>query len=160
MDLRDTVTLFFRPFRPYTYHCASLARALSDHVTGSEFPTRVRLEYAAKLSSVVHSAAFARKQPLDELFVTKYMTHLDHLLHLFAVLESRIAMVLSPAATSAHALPAPFEAERQFISELCFLSFEGMTRLTRDPRSHHQCALVSTLYRWLGAACPFRSSST
>ncbi|GAA5837930.1 hypothetical protein JCM3766R1_001522 [Sporobolomyces carnicolor] len=97
VDLRDTVTLFFRPFRPYTYHCASLARALSDHVTGT----------------------FARKQPLDELFVTKYMTHLDHLLHLFAVLESRIAMVLSPAATSAHALPAPFEAERQFIMRAC-----------------------------------------
>jgi len=36
VDLRDTVTLFFRPFRPYTYHCASLARALSDNVTGSE----------------------------------------------------------------------------------------------------------------------------
>ncbi|GAA5878716.1 hypothetical protein JCM16303_007156 [Sporobolomyces ruberrimus] len=97
VDLRDTVTLFFRPFRPYTYHCASLARALSDNVTGT----------------------FARKQPLDELFVTKYMTHLDHLLHLFAVLESRIAMVLSPAATSAHALPAPFEAERQFIMRAC-----------------------------------------
>ncbi|GAA6012319.1 hypothetical protein JCM11491_007091 [Sporobolomyces phaffii] len=97
VDLRDTVTLFFRPFRPYTYHCATLARALSDNVTGT----------------------FARKQPLDELFVTKYMTHLDHLLHLFAVLESRIAMVLSPAATSAHALPAPFEAERQFIMRAC-----------------------------------------
>lgn len=37
VDLRDTVTLFFRPFRPYTYHCASLARALSDNVTGSTF---------------------------------------------------------------------------------------------------------------------------
>ncbi|GAA5940190.1 Zn(II)2Cys6 transcription factor domain-containing protein [Sporobolomyces koalae] len=97
VDLRDTVTLFFRPFRPYTYHCASLARSLSDNVTGT----------------------FARKQPLDELFVTKYLTHLDHLLHLFAVLESRIAMVLSPAATSAHALPAPFEAERQFIMRAC-----------------------------------------
>ena len=36
VDLRDTVTLFFRPFRPYTYHCASLARSLSDNVTGSE----------------------------------------------------------------------------------------------------------------------------
>ena len=49
--------------------------------------------------------------------MAKYLTHLDHLLHLFAVLESRIAMVLSPAATSAHALPAPFEQERQFISK-------------------------------------------
>ncbi|GAA5819949.1 hypothetical protein JCM10212_001557 [Sporobolomyces blumeae] len=97
VDLRDTVTLFFRPFRPYTYHCASLARSLSDNVTGT----------------------FARRQPLDELFVAKYLTHLDHLLHLFAVLEARIALVLSPAATSAHALPAPFEQERQFIMRAC-----------------------------------------
>ncbi|GAA5894986.1 hypothetical protein JCM5296_000931 [Sporobolomyces johnsonii] len=97
VDVRDSVTLFFRPMRPYTYHCARLARECSDHITGTH----------------------ARRQPLDELYVAKYLTQLDHLLHLFAILESRIAFVLSPAATSAHALPAPFEQERQFIMRAC-----------------------------------------
>ncbi|GAA5834363.1 hypothetical protein JCM11251_007969 [Rhodosporidiobolus azoricus] len=97
VDVRDSITLFFRPMRPYTYHCARLARECSEQLTGT----------------------FARRQPLNEHYLTKYLTQLDHLLHLFAVLEARIAFVLSPAATSAHSLPAPFETERQFIMRAC-----------------------------------------
>ncbi|GAA6039556.1 hypothetical protein JCM8097_008389 [Rhodosporidiobolus ruineniae] len=97
VDLRDSITLFFRPMRPYTYHCARLARECSEQLTGT----------------------FARRQPFNELYLTKYLTALDHLLHLFAVLEARIAFVLSPAATAAHSLPAPFETERQFIMRAC-----------------------------------------
>ncbi|GAA6017858.1 hypothetical protein JCM10207_003478 [Rhodosporidiobolus poonsookiae] len=98
VDVRDSVTLFFRPMRPYTYHCARLARECSEQLTGT----------------------FARRQTnFNEQKLTKYLTELDHLLHLFALLEARIAFVLSPAATSAHSLPAPFETERRFIMQAC-----------------------------------------
>ncbi|GAA6048800.1 hypothetical protein JCM3770_003627 [Rhodotorula araucariae] len=97
VDVRDSVTLFFRPMRPFTYHVARLAR-----------------ECGAKISGTA-----ARRQPFDEKFAAKYLTQLDHLLHLFAILESRIAYVLSPAATAAHSLPAPFETERTFIMRAC-----------------------------------------
>jgi hypothetical protein len=63
--------------------------------------------------------AYARRQPFNERYLTTYLTSLDHLLHLFAILEARIAFVLSPAATSAHSLPAPFEMERVFIMKSC-----------------------------------------
>ncbi|KAI5480883.1 Zn(2)-C6 fungal-type transcription factor [Pseudohyphozyma bogoriensis] len=97
VDVRDSVTLFFRPMRPYTYHIARLARECSDKVTGT----------------------YARRQPLDERFVTKFLTQLDHLLHLLTILQGRIQFVLSAAATSAHALPAPFETQRQYIMKAC-----------------------------------------
>ncbi|BGP54353.1 hypothetical protein JCM8202v2_001930 [Rhodotorula sphaerocarpa] len=97
VDVRDSVRLFFSPMRPYTYHCARLARECGEKISGTA----------------------ARRQPCNEQFVTKYLTQLDHLLHLFALLEARIAFVLSPAATSAHSLPAPFETERQFIMRAC-----------------------------------------
>jgi hypothetical protein len=35
VDVRDSVTLFFSPMRPYTYHCARLARECSEQLTGS-----------------------------------------------------------------------------------------------------------------------------
>ncbi|KAG0654821.1 hypothetical protein C6P46_001378 [Rhodotorula mucilaginosa] len=97
VDVRDSVRLFFAPMRPYTYHCARLARECGEKISGTA----------------------ARRQPCSEQFITKYLTQLDHLLHLFALLEARIAFVLSPAATSAHSLPAPFETERQFIMRAC-----------------------------------------
>ncbi|BGP35609.1 hypothetical protein JCM10296v2_007450 [Rhodotorula toruloides] len=97
VDVRDSVRLFFAPMRPYTYHCARLARECGEKITGTA----------------------ARRQPFSEQYLAKYLTQLDHLLHLFALLESRIAFVLSPAATSAHSLPAPFETERQFIMRAC-----------------------------------------
>ncbi|BGP20369.1 hypothetical protein JCM10213_002320 [Rhodosporidiobolus nylandii] len=97
VDVRDSVTLFFRPMRPYTYHCARLARECSEQLTGT----------------------FARRQPFNEQYYSKFLTQMDHLIHLFAILESRIAFVLSPAAASAHSLPAPFETERQFIMRAC-----------------------------------------
>lgn len=56
VDVRDAVTLFFRPMRPYCFHTARLARECLDRVTGTH----------------------ARKQPLDERFVAKYLTQLDH----------------------------------------------------------------------------------
>ncbi|BGP51946.1 hypothetical protein JCM10450v2_007906 [Rhodotorula kratochvilovae] len=97
VDVRDSVTLFFRPMRPFTYHVARLARECGEKISGTA----------------------ARRQPFNETFAAKYLTQLDHLLHLFAILESRIAYVLSPAATAAHSLPAPFETERTFIMRAC-----------------------------------------
>ncbi|GAA5895497.1 hypothetical protein JCM8208_005248 [Rhodotorula glutinis] len=97
VDVRDSVTLFFSPMRPFTFHVARLARECGEHVSGTA----------------------ARRQPFNEPFVAKYLTQLDHLLHLFAILEARIAYVLSPAASAAHALPAPFESERTFIMRAC-----------------------------------------
>ncbi|GJN94038.1 hypothetical protein Rhopal_007101-T1 [Rhodotorula paludigena] len=97
VDVRDSVTLFFRPMRPFTYHTARLARECGEKISGTA----------------------ARRQPFNENFAAKYLTQLDHLLHLFAILESRIAFVLSPAATAAHSLPAPFEKERFFIMKAC-----------------------------------------
>ncbi|GAA5875078.1 hypothetical protein JCM8547_005406 [Rhodosporidiobolus lusitaniae] len=118
VDVRDSITLFFRPMRPYTYHAARMARECSEQLTGT----------------------FARRRPFNERALTKYLTELDHLLHLFAVLEARIAFVLSPAATAAHSLPAPFEQERRFIMSACLytlslawssLSLPVYTELTR-----------------------------
>ncbi|KPV73137.1 uncharacterized protein RHOBADRAFT_55358 [Rhodotorula graminis WP1] len=97
VDVRDSVTLFFSPMRPFTFHVARLARECGENVSGTA----------------------ARRQPFNEPFVAKYLTQLDHLLHLFAILEARIAYVLSPAASAAHALPAPFETERTFIMRAC-----------------------------------------
>ncbi|GAA5993118.1 hypothetical protein JCM11641_003822 [Rhodosporidiobolus odoratus] len=112
VDVRDSVTLFFRPMRPYTYHCARLARECSEHLTGT----------------------FARRQPFNEQFLVKYLTSLDALLHLFAVLEARIAFVLSPAATRAHELPAPFETERRFIMQACLYTLSiAWSSLTLPP---------------------------
>lgn len=64
---------------------------------------------------VVFPAAASRRQPLDERYVTKFLTQLDHLYHVFDILRGRIAFVLSPKATDAHALPAPFEQERKYM---------------------------------------------
>lgn len=110
-------------------------------------------DHAPQLTMPCQSA-FARKQPLDELFVTKYMTHLDHLLHLFAVLESRIAMVLSPAATSAHALPAPFEAERQFISKFILQSVLEDHELILDACLAVRACLYTLSLAWCGLSLP------
>ncbi|KAM0753729.1 hypothetical protein T439DRAFT_322619 [Meredithblackwellia eburnea MCA 4105] len=97
VDVRDSVTLFFRPMRPYTYHVARLARECSDRISGT------------------HS----RKQPLDERFVSKFLTQLDHLYQLLTILDGRISFVLSAAATSAHALPGEFETQRRYIMRAC-----------------------------------------
>ncbi|GAA5891855.1 hypothetical protein JCM6882_007384 [Rhodosporidiobolus microsporus] len=133
VDVRDSITLFFRPMRPYTYHCARLARECSEQLTGT----------------------FARRQTLNEHYLTKYLTQLDHLLHLFAVLEARIAFVLSPAATSAHSLPAPFETERQFIMRACLYTlslawsslslpvYTELSRRTSELRTPAPVALLS-----------------
>ncbi len=91
VDVRDAVTLFFRPMSPFCYHTARLARECSDNVSGT----------------------YARKKPLDEVFVARYLNQLDHLFALLKILEARISFVLSPAATAAHSLPQPFEMERQ-----------------------------------------------
>ncbi|BGP03719.1 hypothetical protein NBRC10513v2_007452 [Rhodotorula toruloides] len=133
VDVRDSVRLFFAPMRPYTYHCARLARECGEKITGTA----------------------ARRQPFSEQYLAKYLTQLDHLLHLFALLESRIAFVLSPAATSAHSLPAPFETERQFIMRACLhtlglawsslslpvhLELNRRIAELRDPPPDHQSA--------------------
>ncbi|KAK4051509.1 hypothetical protein OIO90_004723 [Microbotryomycetes sp. JL221] len=97
VDVRDSITLFFRPMRPYTYHVARLARECSDKVYGT----------------------YARRQPLDEHYVSKFLTQLDHLSQLLEILTTRIDFVLSPLATSAHQLPKDFEKERQYIMRAC-----------------------------------------
>lgn len=56
--------------------------------------------------------------------MTKFMTQLDHLSNLLTVLAGRIAFVLSPAATSAHSLPAPFETERRYIMAACLYTLQ------------------------------------
>lgn len=63
--------------------------------------------------------AYARRQPLNERYLAQFLTSLDSLHSLLVVLGARIAFVLSPAATTAHALPAPFESERQYIMKAC-----------------------------------------
>ncbi|SCV74537.1 BQ2448_7566 [Microbotryum intermedium] len=97
IDVRDSVSLFFRPMRPYMYHVARLARECTDRVTGT----------------------WVRNRPLDEAFVSKYLAQLDSLERLLQSLSERIAFTLSPVATSAHALPAPFETERRLIMTSC-----------------------------------------
>ena len=52
------------------------------------------------------------------------MTQLDHLSNLLTILAGRIAFVLSPAATSAHSLPAPFETERRYIMAACLYTLQ------------------------------------
>ncbi|KAM0786214.1 hypothetical protein ACM66B_007017 [Microbotryomycetes sp. NB124-2] len=97
VDVRDSITLFFRPMRPYTYHVARLARECSDKVYGT----------------------YARRQPLDETYVSRFMNQIDHLHQLLNILTRRIDFVLSPMATSAHQLPKEFERERRFIMKAC-----------------------------------------
>ncbi|KAK4700205.1 hypothetical protein P7C70_g6042, partial [Phenoliferia sp. Uapishka_3] len=84
VDVRDSVTLFFRPMRP----------------------------------------SHARKQPLDERFVSKLLTQLDSLFQLLSILDGRISFVLSAAATSAHALPGEFETQRQYIMRACIYTLQ------------------------------------
>lgn len=60
---------------------------------------------------------------------------LDHLHALLSILTDRIAFVLSPAATSAHALPGQFERERQYIMRSCL-----------DTIKLAWCSLVLPLY--------------
>ncbi|KAL8278795.1 hypothetical protein RQP46_008864 [Phenoliferia psychrophenolica] len=105
VDVRDSVTLFFRPMRPYTYHIARLARECSDRISGTH----------------------ARKQPLDERFVSKLLTQLDHLFQLLSILDGRISFVLSAAATSAHALPGEFETQRQYIMHTLQLAWSSLS---------------------------------
>ena len=102
VDVRDAVTLFFRPMSPFCYHTARLARECSDNVSGT----------------------YARKKQLDEVFVARYLNQLDHLFALLKILEARIAFVLSPAATAAHSLPQPFEMERQYIMRACLYTLQ------------------------------------
>lgn len=122
VDVRDSVTLFFSPMRPFTFHVARLARECGENVSGSASSLLSLLLaplLALELTLAPPATAAARRQPFNEPFVAKYLTQLDHLLHLFAILEARIAYVLSPAASAAHALPAPFETERTFIMRAC-----------------------------------------
>lgn len=41
VDVRDSVRLFFAPMRPYTYHCARLARECGEKISGSASPCRL-----------------------------------------------------------------------------------------------------------------------
>lgn len=141
VDVRDSVTLFFGPMRPCTlihapcfsqfahsgmcadmYHVARLARECSDHITGSQYIPSPYTRTCADSSPLV--SAYARRQPLDEPFITKFLTQLDHLFNLLSILDGRISFVLSPAATTAHALPAPFETERQYIMRMCVYTLQ------------------------------------
>ncbi|SGY86058.1 BQ5605_C009g05797 [Microbotryum silenes-dioicae] len=111
IDVRDSVSLFFRPMRPYMYHVTRLARECTDRVT-----CKCNELILPNLSPDV---AWVRNRPLDEAFVSKYLAQLDSLERLLLLLSERIAFSLSPAATSAHALPAPFETERRYIMTSC-----------------------------------------
>lgn len=96
----DAITFF--PPGTDTYHVARLARECSDRVYGT----------------------YARKHALDESYVSKVLTQLDHLHRLLEILKERIAFVLSPAATSAHQLPKDFEKERQYIMRACLYTLQ------------------------------------
>lgn len=66
----------------------------------------------------------ARRLDFDEGYASRFLTSLDHLYALLTILRARIAFVLSPAATSAHALPGNFEKERVFIMRSCVHTLE------------------------------------
>ena len=66
----------------------------------------------------------ARRRPLAESTVATLLGKLDTLATLLHALQDRIALVLSPAAVQAHALPETYEAERAYIMKACLYTLE------------------------------------
>lgn len=61
---------------------------------------------------------------MNERYLATFIASLDALHTLLIVLTGRIEYVLSPAAIAAHNLPAPFEAERQYIMKACLYTLQ------------------------------------
>ncbi|KAM0755626.1 hypothetical protein T439DRAFT_7979 [Meredithblackwellia eburnea MCA 4105] len=97
VPVTDATTLFWMPIQPFVHGVADLAREASETLTG----------------------VYPRTHVLDEASLERWLSRLDELLQLLAVILSRAEDQLSATATIAYNLPPHKEEERRFVARAC-----------------------------------------